>query len=636
VDQVKYTYDALNTMTSETDVIGGSSYTISYGYDSTGNVQSITYPDHTTVTNSYDALGRTTKVAAGSATYASFTYNPDGTINTVTYGNGEVTSYTYDSMSRPKTITTSLGSTKELSLTYSYDGTGNVVSINSETFGYDALNRLTSATGSWGTTTYSYDAAGNMAQEQNSSSSTATKYTYNDMDELVRSNSASGATAYSYDGDGDLVIKNDGTNVWTYVYNEEGEMTKVLENGVLVQQNYYDGNGRRVEQAAGGTTTLYLYAGLDVLYQKNLQTGAATKYVYADGMQVTAITTSTLLFFHQDELGSTRLVTSGSSSVFSSDYVPYGVQYGATGSSQEFMYTGMLYDAATGLYYDNARFYDPTTGKFLTADPAGGTPSDPQSLNDYAYARGNPLAIVDPSGLSWNPVTWSPTTWLLLGAAVGLFALNTVQGGLDPITDALDAGAISEFATSVATIGALAVGLPVVIGSTEEGNPDFEYALGGLTNLESPLLGLTDIESNMAGPSILELQGDREFENSAINNPFQPDASTTARGAWAEQVVREQMGGSSLLASQWRGGFQVDVYDIELDQAWEVKEGASAVRIGQLDNMANAGFKGGWGYVFVQNPYTGKIGPEPGELGEILSRGGSVIQMYTKMSVPIP
>ena len=108
-------------------------------------------------------------------------------------------------------------------------------------------------------------------------------------------------------------------------------------------------------------TTLYLYAGLNVLYEKNLQTGAATKHVYADGQQVAAITTAGTFFLSQDELGSTRLVTSGSSKVFSSDYVPYGVEYGATGS-EAYMYAGMLYDAVTGLYYDNARFYDPAPG----------------------------------------------------------------------------------------------------------------------------------------------------------------------------------------------------------------------------------------------------------------------------------
>jgi RHS repeat-associated protein len=476
VDQVRYTYDALNRVTSETDTINGTAYTVSYGYSSTGNLQSVTYPDHTTLTNSYDALGRVTKVASGSTVYASLTYNFDGTVNTMTYGNGEVTSYTYDSMSRPKTITTTLGSTQELSLSYSYDGAGNVLSIGSETFGYDSLNRLTTATGPWGTTTYSYDAAGNMAQQQNSSSTV--KYTYNSMDEIVRSSSASGITTYSYDGDGNLVVKNDGTNVWTYVYNAEGEMTKVFENGVQVQENYYNGDGQRVEQTMGAATTVYLYAGLNILYQKNLRTGVATKYVYADGMQVAAITTSGAFFFHQDELGSTRLVTSGSTSVFSSNYVPYGVQYGGTGS-QEFMYTGMLYDSVTGLYYDNARFYDPTTGKFTSPDPSGGILSDPQSLNGYAYARDNPLAIVDTSGLSWS--------WPLLGIVAGLLLIDAVEGGIDPITDALTAEEISDLVGSAAILGASAAGLPIIVGSTEDLSPG---AVGAALAAES---GTVDI-----------------------------------------------------------------------------------------------------------------------------------------------
>jgi RHS repeat-associated protein len=455
VDQVKYSYDARNQLLSETDTIGGMQYTVSYTYDPAGNVLSVTYPDSTKVSYSYDALGRVTEVSGGATTYASFTYNYDDTISTITYGDGEATAYSYDSMSRPTSIVTSQGSTQELSLSYKYDDTSNVVSINSESFGYDALDRLTSATGPWGTTTYSYDAAGNMVQEQESSPSTTTKDSYNSMDELVRSSTASGATTYSYNGDGDLVIKNDGTNVWTYEYNTQNQLTKVFEDGVLVQQNYYDGNGNRVEQTTGSTTMLYLYAGDDVLYEENLQTGVATKHVYGDGLQVARVTSTATFLLHQDLLGSTRLVTSGGSPVFSSDYVPYGVQYGATGT-EEFMYAGMLYDSVTGLYYDNARFYDPSTGRFLTEDPAGGVQSDPQSLNGYAYARDNPLAIVDPSGLSWwNPLTWTPTQAILVGAAFGLGLVSALQLGLDPVTDALDAGAIGNVVASFATATAI-------------------------------------------------------------------------------------------------------------------------------------------------------------------------------------
>ncbi|MGA2198460.1 MAG: RHS repeat-associated core domain-containing protein [Nitrososphaerales archaeon] len=469
VDQVKYSYDALNRLLSETDVVGRTSYPISYSYDLAGNELSVTYPDHSKVTNTFDALDRVTKVSSGATTFASFSYSSNDTLSKTTYGNGEVTSYSYDKMNRPASIATSQGSTQELSLSYKYDGAGNVISINSESYHYDALNRLTNATGAWGTTTYSYDAAGNMALKQNSSSSM--RYTYNNMDELVRSNSESGSSTYSYDGDGNLVIKNDGTNIWTYFYNSQGQMTKVLENGVLVQQNLYDGNGRRVEQTTSAGSTLYFYDGINILYEENIQTGVDTKHLYADGMQIASITTSATSFLHEDQLGSTRLVTNGNSPIFSSNYVPYGVQYGSTGI-QEFKYTGQLYDAATGLYYFGNRFYDPSMGKFLTADFTGGVQSDPQSLNRYAYARDNPLAIVDPSGLSWNPLTWRPVTWLLLGAAVGLLALDAIQGGLDLGTNAVTADVIAEFVGSAITVGVSFTGLPIVVEGTETIGPD--------------------------------------------------------------------------------------------------------------------------------------------------------------------
>jgi RHS repeat-associated protein len=538
---VKYSYDALNRVVSETDVVGGTPYTVSYGYDLAGDAQSVTYPDGTKVSYSFDALGRTTKAASGPTTYATVAYNPDGTVSAMTYGNGEVTSYSYDSMSRPKSITTAQGSNQLLSLSYKYDGAGNVVSINSESFGYDALDRLNGATGPWGAATYSYDPAGNLVQKQNSSSPT-TRYTYNSMDELVRSSTAGGATTYSYNGDGDLVVKNDGTNIWTYVYNTQDQMTKVLENGVVVQQNYYDGEGRRVEQTTGTTTMLYLYVGLNALYEKNLQTGAATKHVYADGEQIASIATAGTFFLAADELGSTRLVTSGSSQVFSSDYVPYGVEHGASGS-EEYMYTGMLYDAATGLYYDNARFYDPSTGKFLTADPVGGGKSDPQSLNAYAYARDNPLAIVDPSGLSWKPLT------VLLGVAVaGLIAIDAAQGGFDVLTDGITVEAISELVGSATVVGASAVGLPVVLGGTEDIGPD---ALAAATS------SWTDRwDSGDAGE--VYLQG--IVQRVGLN---------TERG-W---YMNSETGELAKLSGVQTGWVQLDLYDFEHGWAFESKVG---------------------------------------------------------------
>src|SRR6202030_2596831 len=84
-------------------------------------------------------------------------------VKTITYGNGQVASYSYDSRDRPTQILVMAGATKALDLNYTYDGTGNVLSVNNENYGYDALDRITSTsfTGGWGTIDYTYDGAGN-------------------------------------------------------------------------------------------------------------------------------------------------------------------------------------------------------------------------------------------------------------------------------------------------------------------------------------------------------------------------------------------------------------------------------------------------------------------------------------------
>ena len=63
-------------------------------------------------------------------------------------------------------------------------------------------------------------------------------------------------------------------------------------------------------------------------------------------------------------------------------------------------YAGYFYDAETGLYYLNARFYDPETARFIQQDSYSGDILDPLSLNLYTYAQNNPISYYDPTGHS--------------------------------------------------------------------------------------------------------------------------------------------------------------------------------------------------------------------------------------------
>lgn len=61
-------------------------------------------------------------------------------------------------------------------------------------------------------------------------------------------------------------------------------------------------------------------------------------------------------------------------------------------------YTGQINDGDTGLYYYNARYYDPALHRFIQADTIVPDPNNPQSLNRYSYTRNNPVKYTDPTG----------------------------------------------------------------------------------------------------------------------------------------------------------------------------------------------------------------------------------------------
>lgn len=93
--------------------------------------------------------------------------------------------------------------------------------------------------------------------------------------------------------------------------------------------------------------------------------------------------------------------TTGTSVYADVAYAPYGESYAPSGAS-DLSFTGQNQDTASGLYDFMYREYHPTQGRWTSPDPAGMAvvdPMNPQTWNRYAYVGGNPLALVDPSGL---------------------------------------------------------------------------------------------------------------------------------------------------------------------------------------------------------------------------------------------
>lgn len=164
------------------------------------------------------------------------------------------------------------------------------------------------------------------------------------------------------------------------------------------------GWGRRVEgfECLCSDIWFYAYRGSDTLWQSDDNWGSID-FLSANGLKVATVDSSTgncyctVKYYHLDMLGSTRLVTNPSKSVtFSNGYQPYGQDNGTPNSSENYKFTGKPVSQTTGLYYYYQRWYDPSIGRFISADP------DPETCrkcaNLYTYAKDQPTRLVDRSG----------------------------------------------------------------------------------------------------------------------------------------------------------------------------------------------------------------------------------------------
>ena len=175
-----FAYDALGRVIMDRKTVDSIEYDFTRTYDSMGRVRTLEYPDTEVITYVYNNLGDVESISglkSGQTTHyvKGVDYNASGQILHLTYGNDVTSDYSYDSNTlRLTNILTkkSDGVTKLQDLSYVFDPVGNVSSIAdtvnsmSQSFTYDDINRLLSATGSaYGTKTYTYDAIGNMTNK---------------------------------------------------------------------------------------------------------------------------------------------------------------------------------------------------------------------------------------------------------------------------------------------------------------------------------------------------------------------------------------------------------------------------------------------------------------------------------------
>ncbi|WP_244875135.1 RHS repeat-associated core domain-containing protein [Xanthomonas cannabis] len=216
----------------------------------------------------------------------------------------------------------------------------------------------------------------------------------NSFDDNNRQTAANNV-ALSYDDSGNLL--SDGSR--TYVWDDRDRLSQIQQGGTTIASFSYDALGRRTAKTEGGTSTQYLYDGLDTVQETQgttvnpILTGPGIDQRYARN------DTGGRTYFLTDQLGSTRLLTNAAgSAVQRYDYDPYGTTtQSSTAYTNPYQYTGREKDV-NGLYYYRARYYRAQWGRFVSEDPIGLSGGN----NSYAYVGGNPLSYVDPNGtIAW-------------------------------------------------------------------------------------------------------------------------------------------------------------------------------------------------------------------------------------------
>jgi RHS repeat-associated protein len=301
--------------------------------------------------------------------------------------------------------------------------TNNTDNGRSESVAYDPLNRIqsaasqaTSGTDCWGQS-FTIDGWGNLT------GMTQTQCSPGLLSVGVNGNNQLVSAGFAYDAAGNMT--NDGTV--GYTYDAENRLTSAA--GVTYS---YDGNGLRVKKSNG---TLYWRATTgDAIAETDLSGNTQSEYVFSLGRRIARIDSSTNVYYYfSDQLGTTRTITTSTGALcYDADFTPYGGEMShANSCSQNYKFTGYERDSETGLDYAFARFYNYRLGRFMSADPLGGDPDNPQTLNRYAYVVNNTPNAIDPSGRLGVKVPSAPDDFFGGNCSLnGMAIACSVLGGL--------------------------------------------------------------------------------------------------------------------------------------------------------------------------------------------------------------
>ncbi len=289
-----------------------------------------------------------------------------------------------------------------------------------------SLSQFTTTGTTSSTIDYLLDGVGNWITT--SADGTAVSSTVNSLDQFT----TSGSVAYAYDLAGRLTEASGPDGTTGYSWDTTGRLAQVsLPTGTTVTYTYdVDGNLTTRTQTPG-TTSGGDYTSVDYLYDTRtglphaVAASDGTWWLYVDGHPIAQHTDGQTFYLHSDIHDDIRLTTDSTGTVTDTfTWTTDGVLEARTGSTPITVgYRGETTDPANNLIWLRARWYDPVSARFLSADPWMGNPSTPVSLNRYLYANADPTNLHDPTGLEPEQATLAGQVNTMVVAAT-LFAIR--------------------------------------------------------------------------------------------------------------------------------------------------------------------------------------------------------------------
>lgn len=297
-------------------------------------------------------------------------------------------------------------------------------SVDNSTFTYDSADNLLTANYPGRSYSYVYDAVGNrLSSNENGAQST---YSVNKDNQML----SKAGRSFTYDNQGNRVT--DGSKTLAYDFDDR---LKVWNNPITsIALNFtYDGMGRRISKDINGTTHQYANSTVGdlshVLVDKNTSNNSQKFYLYGDGLlSQGGANTADRQYYLMDGLGNARYITDNSgNTVQAYNYDPYGSETVSSNTS-DYTFQAQEKDSENGLTNLRARYYDPTTGGFISRDPVEGNLSKPITQNNYPYAGNNPINLSDPSGLWYININLSYNSFGLRGGGGGIGVMINDSG----------------------------------------------------------------------------------------------------------------------------------------------------------------------------------------------------------------